>query len=183
MATNHGHGNGELENPSVTYDKSDLGARGILIFFLVLAVFAVCMHLIVLGLWVGLTKATDKHDVELSPLGPHAVTPRSEVMMNTANVNIQKFPEPRLQSDDTGDMTRFLMKESAALTAEPWQDAQGNVHLPIDEAIKLTATRLPARASGGSAVSNYPGAGQTYSYPSAQPEAEEKPAAQGEAAK
>ena len=29
-------------------------------------------------------------------------------------------------------MTKFLLKEDAALAAKPWQDEQGNVHLPID---------------------------------------------------
>lgn len=163
MATNHGHGNDDAGNASVTYDKSDLGARGILIFFVVLGVFAIGMHLIVLGLWAGLNKVADKHDTEISPLAPKMVSPRSGVMMNTANINVQQFPEPRLQNDDTGDMQRFLLKETAALTADPWQDAQGNVHLPIDQAMKAVATRLPVRA-GGNALANYPGAGVDYSH-------------------
>jgi len=89
MATNHQHGNDDAGNASVTYDRSDLGARGILIFFLVLAVFAVCIHLAVLGMWVGLSKVADKHDPELSPLAPRTVTPRVGVLMNTANINVQ----------------------------------------------------------------------------------------------
>jgi hypothetical protein len=159
MATNHGHENGGENNPSVGYDKSDLSARGILIFFLVLAIFAVCVHLGVLGMWVGMSKIADKHDPEISPLAPKAVTPRAEILMNTANINVQKFPEPRLQNDDTGDMARFLQKETVALTAEPWQDEQGNVHLPIDQAMKVVASRLPVRA-GGTTLQNYPGAGR-----------------------
>jgi hypothetical protein len=175
MATNHhGHGSDDAGNASVTYDRSDLGARGILIFFLVLAVFAVCIHLAVLGMWVGLSKVADKHDPELSPLAPHTVTPRVGVLMNTANVNVQQFPEPRLQSDDTGDMTRFLQKETDALTAEPWQDAQGNVHLPIEQAMQVTAGRLAVR-TGGTAPVNYPGAGSEVSHPAAQLEESAKP--------
>jgi len=69
-----------------------------------------------------------------------------------------------LQDDDTGDMTRFLLKEAEAQTAQPWQDAQGNVHLPIDQAMKIVATRLPVRA-GATGLPNYPGAGLRYSYP------------------
>ena len=169
MATNHQHGNDDAGNASVTYDRSDLGARGILIFFLVLAVFAVCIHLAVLGMWVGLSKVADKHDPELSPLAPRTVTPRVGVLMNTANINVQQFSEPRLQNDDTGDMTRFLQKETDALTAEPWQDAQGNVHLPIDQAMKVTTGRLTVR-TGGTAPVNYLGVGSEVSRPAAQPE-------------
>jgi hypothetical protein len=167
MATNHGHTNGEERNSSVGYDKSDLSARGILIFFVVLAVFAIAIHFCVLGMYIGMTRFAEKHDPEMSPLAPKAVTPRSGIMTNTANVNVQRFPEPRLQSEETTDMTKMLLKETATLTAEPWQDPQGNVHLPIDQAIKIVATRLPTR-TGGTALSNYPGAGREYSEPSAQ---------------
>jgi hypothetical protein len=176
MATNHEHGNhgnenGDAGNPSVTFDKSDLGARGILIFFVVLGIFAICMNLVVVGLWAGLSKVTEKHDAEISPLAQKTVTPRSEIMMNTANINIQKFPEPRLLSDDTVEMEKLLLKETEALTAEPWQDAQGNVHLPIEQAMKVEAMRLPVRA-GGTALPNYPGAGGEYSHPEySQPQA------------
>lgn len=166
MATNHEHESGDERNPSVGYDKSDLSARGILIFFLVLAIFAVCIHLGVLGLYVGMTRIADKHDPEMSPLAPKSITPREGIMMNTANVDVQKFPEPRLQNDDTGDMTRFLQKETAALTVEPWQDAEGNVHLPIDQAMKMVRARLPMRAST-TVLPNYPGAGREYANPSA----------------
>jgi len=176
MATNHEHDSNGLSNPSVGYDKSDLGARGILIFFLVLAIFAVCVHLGVLGMYVGMTRIAEQHDPETSPLAPKAVTPRSGILTNTANVNVQKFPEPRLQNDDTGDMTRFLLQETTALNAPSWQDAQGNTHtrLPIDEAIAAVANRLPVR-SGGTALPNYPGAGREYSHPSSIMESEEQP--------
>jgi len=116
-------------------------------------------------MYIGMTRFAEKHDPEMSPLAPKAVTPRSGIMTNTANVNVQRFPEPRLQSEETADMTKMLLKETAALTAEPWQDPQGNVHLPIDQAIKIAATRLPTRA-GSAALPNYPGVGREYSEPS-----------------
>lgn len=169
MATDHGHeggGNHGVDhdperNPSVGYDRSDLGARGILIFFLVLAVFAVGVHLGVLGLYVGMTRISEKHDPEISPLAPKAVTPRAGILTNTANVNIQQFPEPRLLNDDTAALAKLLRQETAALTGDPWQDAQGNVHLPIEQAIQLVAPRLPVR-EGGAVLENYPGAGREY---------------------
>lgn len=166
MATNHGHGNGgEPRNLSVGFDKSDLSARGILVFFIVLALFAVAMHIAVLGLYVGMTKISERHEAEVSPLAPRTVTPRSEILTNTADVNVQKFPEPRLQEDEPGDMTRFLVKEDAALTAAPYQDSAGNVHLPIDQAMKAVLPRLPVRAGNQPALPNYPGASRQYSYP------------------
>ena len=162
MAINHEHGSGAERNPSVGYDRSDLGSRGILIFFLVLAVFAVGVHLCVLGMYVSMTKITDKHDPEMSPLAPKAITPRAGILTNTANVNIQQFPEPRLARDDTAEMERLLLKETASLTAAPWTDAQGNVHLPIEQAMKEFGARLPVREGGAVVPKNYPGAGREY---------------------
>jgi hypothetical protein len=185
MATNHGHGNGAERNANVEYDKSDLSARGILIFLVVLAVFALAIHLAVLGLYAGMTKVAEKYESETSPLAQQTVTPRDKILMNTANVNTQQFPEPRLLRHmsqhslenrfvgEAGEMTKFLEEESAALTAQPWRDEHANVHLPIDEAMKQVVTRLPARA-GGAELPNYPGAAQVYSYPP--PEAEAIPA-------
>lgn len=164
MDTNHGRENGEERNPGVEFDKSDLGARGILIFFFVLGVFAIVLNLVVIGLYAGMTKIAERRDPDLGPLVPRGVTPRAGILTNTANVNIQKFPEPRLQYDDTSDMAKFLAKETDALTAPPWQDAQGNLHLPIDQAMKAVESRLPVRP-GTAALPDYPGAGSQYSYP------------------
>jgi len=52
-------------------------------------------------------------------------------------------------------MTRFLLKESAALTAEPWQDAQGNVHLRLRN--REGSGNAVACASGRKRAPNYPG--------------------------
>lgn len=173
MTTNHGHenhgqGNEEPRNPGVEFDRTDLGARGILIFFLVLGVFGLLASLAVVGLYMGMTKIAEKHEPEVSPLARNVVTPAKNVMMNTADVNAQRFPQPRLQNDDTGDMERFLLKETTTLAAKPWQDAQGNVHLPIEQAMKVVVSRLPVRAGGETAPPDYPGAKRQYSYSIAQ---------------
>jgi len=174
MTTNHGAQSGGERNPSVEFDKSDIGARGILIFFVVLAIFAIAAHVAVLGLYVGMTKVADKHEPETSPLAAKTVAARSGILTNTANVNIQKFPEPRLADDDTVEMTNLLLKESATLAASSWQDGQGNVHPPIDDAIKVVVNRLPVR-SGAAALPNYPGVGREYSNPVATEDATTQP--------
>jgi hypothetical protein len=166
----------EPRNPSVEFDKSDLGARGILIFFVVLGLFAIAMQLIVLGMYAGMTRVADKHEPEQSPLAPKTVTQRSGILTNTADVNVRRFPEPRLQYDDTDDMARFLKQESSALTAEPWQDEQGNVHLPIEQAMRMVGSRLAVREGGGTALPNYPGASEEHANSMAQYETPESKA-------
>jgi hypothetical protein len=183
MAIDHGHAE-NFRNPGVEYDKSDLGAKGILIFFVALAVFAIIMHLIVLGLYAGMTRVAEKQDRESNPLAPQTYTPRGGILTNTANVNVRQFPEPRLLNHmaqrgmgptaQPGEMTKFLVEEAAALTAQPWQDAQGNIHLPIEQAMAAVLPRLTAR-SGGTQLPNYPGAARQYSYPPISGEAANRP--------
>jgi hypothetical protein len=164
MATNHGHG--PNAGHGVEYDKTDLGAKGILIFFIVLGAFAIAMQLGALALYAGMTKFAEKHEAESNPLAPQTYTPRDEILTNTANVNIEQFPQPRLEASSAGaaSMNDMLLRESKALTAEPWQDAQGNVHLPIEQAMRAVLPRLAARA-GGRPIPDYPGVGRIYSYP------------------
>ncbi|MGC2211119.1 MAG: hypothetical protein WA532_13505 [Candidatus Korobacteraceae bacterium] len=182
MATNHGHGNGAERNLNVEYDKSDLSAKGIVIFLVVLGVFALVINIAVIGLYAAMTRVADQHETETSPLASQTIEPRQGILMNTANVNTQQFPEPRLLRHLTqtgldnrfvgepGEMTKFLEQESAALAAQPWRDEHGNVHLPINQAMKEVVTRLPVR-SGGTELPNYPGAARVYSYPSPETEA------------
>ena len=95
-----------------------------------------------------MTRIAEKHEPEISPLAPKAVTPRAGILTNTANVNIQQFPEPRLLNDDTGDAGETSAAGNGGPDGEPWQDAQGNVHLPIEQAMQLVAPRLPVREGG-----------------------------------
>ena len=184
MAIDHEHGMEPDRNPGVEYDRSDLGAKGILIFFLVLAVSAVVIHLVVLGLYAGMTRYADKHQPEISPLARQTYKTRSEILSNTANVNTQQFPQPRLlphvRGSGPGEMSEFLARETAVLTAKPWRDAQGNIHLPIDQAMQTVLARLPVRA-GGVEPPNYPGAARDYSYPTAPDAAAIEQASMGQA--
>ena len=66
---------------------------------------------------------------------------------NTSNVNPVIFPEPRLQTNEVGDMDQFLASEHKILyTDEPFVDQNGTVHLPINDAMKLIVERgLPVK--------------------------------------
>jgi len=164
MATNHGHG--ANAGHGVEYDKTDLGAKEILIFFIVLGVFAIAMHLGALALYAGMLRFAAHHEAETSPLAPQTYTPRDEILTNTANVNIEQFGPPRLEGSFGGaaSMAKMALRESKALTAAPWQDQNGNVHLPIALAMRAVLPRLVVRA-GGRPIPDYPGVGRIYSYP------------------
>jgi hypothetical protein len=63
---------------------------------------------------------------------------------------VVKFPEPRLQTDDTADMSKFKEQEDIDLhPAQPYRTSDGAVHIDIDRAMALVAQRgLPTRQPG-----------------------------------
>jgi hypothetical protein len=67
-------------------------------------------------------------------------------MQNTPPDNIAAFPEPRLQANDWVDMSSFLASEQKILNPEqPFTDANGTIHIPISDAMKLIEQRLQVR--------------------------------------
>lgn len=163
MDTNHEHSNHLHSNPEVMFDKTDLSARGILVFFAVLAISGILIHVAVFGMYRAYDAYANKHDVEVSPLAKPQRAPEAAVLQNTPSPNLERIPQPRLQTDDTTDMRAFLSQEEILLKAKPWKDQQGNIHLPVEDAMKLIAQRgLPTR-SGPAAQPDYPGVGRTYS--------------------
>ena len=72
---------------------------------------------------------------------------RESVLQNTPAVNLAVFPEPRLQTNDAGEMNQFLNSEQEMLNLkQPFADPSGAVHIPISLAMQLIAERgLPVR--------------------------------------
>ena len=156
------HNEDALRNVDVSYEPRDLGARGILTFLVVLFVAGVAIHLIVWGLFKVFTWQSQRNDPRLNPLVDQKAPSVGSVLQNTPRVNVQQFPEPRLQPDDVGDMDKMRIQEETILNSKPWKDQGGAVHIPIDEAMKIVATQgLPSR-NAPAATEGAP-AGQTES--------------------
>jgi hypothetical protein len=170
-----------LGNPEVSFERRDLGARGILLFFVLLFLCGAAIHLVIWGVYEGFLKTSEQHAPEVSPVAPPQSAPPPSLLQNTPSVNLERFPEPRLQTDDETDMSRFLWRESQLLNAGPWQDQAGAVHIPIDMAMQIIAQRgLPSRPatpqsevpmdqteSGNVALSELQKAGDAVSIPGA----------------
>lgn len=146
----HGPDDSLIRNAEVSYEHRDMGARGILLFLVVLAISGVAIFALIWGMYFGMEKYAAANDPQLHPLLPPDKLPaRSNVIVpSNVPINTEKFPTPRLQTDDATDMRVFLKQEDRMLTAEPWKDSNGVVHLPIDRAMELVVQRgLPARAT------------------------------------
>lgn len=139
-----------IENPEVSFEKRDLGARGILLFFVILFISGITIHLILWGVYEAFGRITEQNEPSANPMVPNQPAPEAGVLQNTPSINLQRFAEPRLQSDDATDMNRFLWQEAQILDSKPWQDQAGAVHLPIGVAMQVLAQRgLPTRQGSG----------------------------------
>lgn len=152
MATDH-HNHDHAFHADVDYERSDLGHRGIWLFFSFLAISGIVIFIAIGALYKGFGFAQAKLAPEPNPMAISQKAPPPAEMQNTAPVDMQKFTangtQPLLQSNDVADMETFLAEEETLLKAAPWKEENGTVHLPIEHAMQLVAQRnQPARANG-----------------------------------
>jgi hypothetical protein len=150
MATDHN--NHQAQHSDVAFEHSDLGHRGIWMFFAFLGVSTAVIFLAIGALYKGFGYAQVKLAPEPNPMAVSQAMPPIPDMQNTAPVNIQKFSangtQPLLQSNDVVDMETFRQQEELTLNAAPWKDENGIVHLPIAHAMQLVSQRnQPSRAN------------------------------------
>jgi hypothetical protein len=167
MATNHDN-HDPLRNPQVDYDRSDLSPKGILFFLIGLFIVGMFIELVIWGMFRFMAHSEvlfaqgQTHPMAAQPPPPAS---RGSVLQNTPAVNLSVFPEPRLQTNDAGDMNQFLNSEQELLNLkQPFSDPNGVVHIPISLAMQLVAERgLPVRpkappadlsAAGGPRIPN-----------------------------
>jgi hypothetical protein len=153
MSTNPNDGE-LLRNPAVDYDRTDLSARGILLFLAGLLVAGIFIELVIWGMFRFLSHSTLFAQGNPSPLVQQMHQPVAEnqpgaSLQNTQQFNTGAFPEPRLQTNDVSDMDGFLQRESEILYAQqPFEDSTGTVHIPIEQAMALIVERgLPVKPS------------------------------------
>jgi hypothetical protein len=149
MATNH-NTHDPFRNPQVDYDRSDLSPKGILWFLIGLFIVGFFIELVVWGMFRFMARSEILFaQGQVSPMKEEQPAPYQNppsVFQNTPETNLGKFPEPRLQINDAGDMTMYLDSENNLLDAQPFTDPQGNVHIPISMAMQLIEQRgLPTR--------------------------------------
>jgi len=158
MATNHDHDEYDLlKNPAVDYDRSDLSARGILVFLAGLLVAGIFVEVVLGGMFHFLARSPFFAKGNPSPMVIEQKTPPLKAegadFENAHNINPEIFPQPRLQTDDVRDMNDLLESEHKILyPGHPFADQNGTVHLPINEAMKLVAERGLQVKPAGEAV-------------------------------
>jgi len=151
--TNH-HDEHELhfegtQHHDVQYEDRDLGARGIIVFLVVLGITGIALCLMVWGYF-------DYHAKHMRAAvaipGPQAVGAPTGTEADPTS----RFPKPSLQIDDVADMALVRQTANARLDSYGYIDQKGGiVHIPIGQAMDILAKQgLPTRPSPAAQTTN-----------------------------
>ncbi len=161
MATNHTNYD-PLRNPQVDYERADLSPSGILWFLIGLFITGFFIELVIWGMFHFMARSQALFpQPAVNPMrqaqkaAPASGASRS-VLQNTPGVNLNVFPEPRLQTYDAGEMGQFVNSEQELLNPkQPFADPSGVIHIPISLAMQLIVERgLPVRPNAPPAEIN-----------------------------
>jgi hypothetical protein len=142
-----------------SYERQDIGARGIIYFLAGLLAATLGLGFLLSGLYKILDKHFETHQPPVNPLA-------ANVSKDTRKVQPQyletAFPDPRLETDERTQLNRIRIAEEQQLNSFGWVDEKaGTVHIPIERAMELLAQRgLPLRPQSGAQSQNQAGKNQ-----------------------
>jgi hypothetical protein len=127
------------------YERRDIGVAGIIYFIVGLAVATFIVHLVLAGLYDFLDKRARTHQAAVNPLIENIPMDTRKVAPGYPN---QAFPNPRLETDERGQLNDIRLDEEHTLNSYGWIDQQaGTVRIPIERAMDLLVQRgLPVRS-------------------------------------
>ena len=141
--TNNAHGHGDFE-------RRDLGAKGILYFLAGLVAMILLISLFLVGMFKVLDRREKTQQPALSPLITNAPADARTIAPNYPE---KAFPDPRLETDERGQLNKIRMDEEQTLASYGWVDEKaGTVRIPIERAMDLVVQRgLPTRSRDAAA--------------------------------
>jgi len=112
-----------------------------------------------------------QHQPAQNPIAP----PSPEDTRAITRADVNKFPQPRLESNERTEINAFRLQEEQKLNSYGWVDQNAGVmRIPIDRAMQLVAQRgLPTRPQAGTSP---PSAVQTAEQAARQADTSMKPA-------
>ncbi len=129
------------------FELQDIGPGSVIAFFITLLVIVFLANVVIRGIYVGLDYYAKSHQEAPAPM---MTMPKGDMrVINPAEA--QKFPEPRLETNERMEINDFRLKEEQTLHSYGWVDKDaGTMHIPIDRAMQLIAQRgLPVHAQPG----------------------------------
>jgi hypothetical protein len=129
-----------VQHPDAAYDRSDLGASGIISFLIGLAITIIFIHFIAWGFIRTYAHFEPKAMVRSSAIiEPQPAPPQGDP--------VARFPAPQLQPDPVADLNKYREAVEQQLNSSGWLDQNNGVaHIPVERAIDIVAQRgLPMR--------------------------------------
>lgn len=134
------------------YEKSDVNVQGLIVFLAGLASFLVVFFFVCFYMGQYINGAIEKHDGPATrwnqasatrDLNGKMLTPNPVMEQQQLADMTQRFPTPRLQTDDGNqEMADMHAREDLLLEHYSWVAAsQGTVRIPIERAMQLIAER------------------------------------------
>jgi len=117
----------DINHPETLYDHSDLSARGIMYFLLVLAITLIAIHLV---MW-GALRFFARQQLTPVPRNAAIVTPSWQA--SPKGDPVKYFPAPQLQPDPVADLNKFRA------SVEQQLNSGGGGRIPIEQAIDQVA--------------------------------------------
>ena len=134
------HAANGVQNPEVRHERTDANVNALIIFGVGFVVFAVIVHVVLWYMLVGL----DRREAANDPPLPAVAKERPRFPQD-----LDKIPEPRLQTADKVDMQQLLKRDNARLYGYGWVDEKkGLVHVPINTTLERLADPTAAAAAG-----------------------------------
>lgn len=138
----HGKANGHG-----SFERQDLSPAALIYFFLSLAVFIVISIFILKGFFAYLNYREKASEQPVNPLVEQVPQDTRHVAPGYPQT---AFPNPRLETDERGQLGGFLLNQDNILYSYGWVDEKaGIVHIPIERAMDLLVQRgLPVLPQG-----------------------------------
>jgi hypothetical protein len=131
-------------HPELRYEQTDVRPGAIVRFGIGLVIVVAVASVALLGLFRVLAKQQQRHD----PPSPPIARPTGDVP-----------PVPRLQITPLQDLEQVRAQEEKELNSYGWVDPRAGIaHIPIDDAIRILATRGLPQAAPSPASSPSPSA-------------------------
>jgi hypothetical protein len=178
------------------HEGTDISIRGIVLFFIFLAVGGFLAFVLMIAMIWGMEKWERNHEAKLTPMEqqlqkeremPHEglgkveptykgelKPPPDDYARSSTEGHISRtFKQPILQYNDEHDMAIFAGSEEDWLSTTG-KDRNGNIHIPINRAIDLLAQRGLPQVSGPFLPANV--GASSAAYPSGASESGQQPA-------
>ena len=128
-----------------SFERRDIGAMGIIYFFVGLAAATLIIHFLLAGMY----KLLDKREREQqAPVSPLVTNVPADTRQIPNQYPAKTFPDPRLETDERNQLNDIRLAEEQKLYSYGWVDEKaGTVRIPIERAMDLVAQRgLPVRS-------------------------------------